>query len=236
VPYQTVFRRYEIKYIITAEQKQKLLAAMEPYMEPDRFGHTGIRNLYYDTDSFRLVRRSIEHPVYKEKLRIRRYGGEETAFVELKKKYGGVVYKRRLAMPLPQAVEWLSGKSGGGGDSQIAREIDYFLRYYGSLHPAAVLSYERDAYAARDSSDFRMTFDDCILARQEALSLEDGPWGTHLLRQDAVLMEVKSGGGLPLWLVRTLSAEKIYKTSFSKYGTAYQTVICPELKGGALYV
>ena len=88
--YQAVFKRYELKYLLTQEQKQIVLHAMEPYMQLDKYGRTTIRNIYYDTDDYLLIRRSIEKPVYKEKLRIRSYKRakpESTVFVELKKKY-----------------------------------------------------------------------------------------------------------------------------------------------------
>ena len=71
--YQTVFQRYELKYLLTRAQMNKVLAAMKPYMESDKYGRTTIRNLYFDTDNYRLIRHSIEKPVYKEKLRIRSY-------------------------------------------------------------------------------------------------------------------------------------------------------------------
>ena len=46
---------------------------MEPYDTGSICGKTTVRNIYYDTDTYLLVRRSIEKPVYKEKLRIRSY-------------------------------------------------------------------------------------------------------------------------------------------------------------------
>ena len=82
--YQSVFKRYELKYLITQAQKEKLLEAMEPYMALDQYGRTTIRNIYYDTDNYRLVRHSIESPAYKEKLRIRSYSKaspESTVFI-----------------------------------------------------------------------------------------------------------------------------------------------------------
>lgn len=100
--FQTVFKRYELKYMLTLEQKAKVLAAMEPYMELDKYGRTTIRNIYYDTDTYLLIRRSIEKTAYKEKLRIRSYSRadkDSTVFVELKKKYQSVVYKRRISLP-----------------------------------------------------------------------------------------------------------------------------------------
>ena len=71
---QTVFKRYELKYLLSEEQKGRILAAMAPYMEPDAYGRSAVRSLYFDTDNYRLARRSIEKPAYKEKLRIRSYG------------------------------------------------------------------------------------------------------------------------------------------------------------------
>ena len=228
---QTVFRRYELKYLLTMAQKETVLKAMQPYMTLDEYGRTTIRNLYYDTDSYLLIRRSIEKPAYKEKLRIRSYSQTDdnsTVFVELKKKYKHVVYKRRISLPYTDATAWLSREKHPAKHTQIANEIDYFLDYYGSLHPTVFLSYERKAYYCNDGSDFRVTFDDNILCRQEDLSLESEVYGTPILPEGKVLMEIKCSGGIPLWMTHVLSEEKIYKTSFSKYGTAYGTLIFPQ--------
>ncbi len=232
--YQAIFKRYEIKYLLTLTQKETLLKAMKPYMSLDMYGRTTIRNIYFDTDSYRLIRHSIEKPAYKEKLRIRSYRQAEPGspvFVELKKKYKHVVYKRRLAMPEREAMDWICGFTPKESDSQIATEINYFLDYYQTLHPTVFLSYEREAYYSRDGSDFRVTFDDHILSRQEDLSLEADVGGTPLLPEGMALMEIKTYGGIPLWMTHALSQEKLYKTSFSKYGTAYQTTIFPERMG-----
>ena len=228
---QTVFRRYELKYLLTMAQKETVLKAMQPYMTLDKYGRTTIRNLYYDTDSYLLIRRSIEKPAYKEKLRIRSYSQTDdnsTVFVELKKKCKHVVYKRRISLPYTDATAWLSREKHPAKHTQIANEIDYFLDYYGSLHPTVFLSYERKAYYCNDGSDFRVTFDDNILCRQEDLSLESEVYGTPILPEGKVLMEIKCSGGIPLWMTQVLSKERIYKTSFSKYGTAYGMLIFPQ--------
>ncbi len=224
----TVFKRYELKYLITAEEKAYLLSHMAPYMALDDYGRTTIRNVYYDTENYRLIRRSLDRPSYKEKLRIRSYrlvSGEDTVFVELKKKAKGIVYKRRIPLPERVATDWVSGRTPAPEDSQIAREISYVLGFYGGLRPACFLSYEREAYYALDGSDFRVTFDENILARTDALSLCREAKGTPLLGEGMTLMEIKCAGGLPLWMVRALSAKRIYKSSFSKYGTAYRDLI-----------
>lgn len=230
--YEAVFKRYELKYMITPEQQEKLLRVMRPHMKADAHGSETVLNLYFDTDSYRLIRHSIEKPAYKEKLRIRSYGragSNSPVFVELKKKYQSVVYKRRVAMTEKEALSWLCGRAPCPIESQITREIDYFLKFYSKVRPVVLLSYERQAYYAGDGSGFRITFDRNILCRQTELSLETEVSGARILEQGKVLMEVKCAGGLPLWLTRTLTEEKIYKTSFSKYGTAYQTLIHPQL-------
>ena len=228
--YQTIFKRYEIKYLLTTAQKNAILQAMEPHMVLDQYGRTTIRNIYFDTDNYRLIRHSIEKPAYKEKLRIRSYikaAPDTPVFVELKKKYDSIVYKRRMALPEDEAMNWLCGAFSRKSDSQIASEINYLLDYYQTLRPTVFLSYEREAYYARDGSDFRVTFDDHILCRQTDLSLTADVGGTSLLPKNMVLMEIKTSGGIPLWMTEVLSREKLYKTSFSKYGTAYQTIIFP---------
>ncbi len=231
--FQTVFKRYELKYLLTLDQKKRILEAMEPYMALDKYGRTTIRNLYFDTDTYRLIRRSIEKPVYKEKLRIRSYSkadADSTVFVELKKKYDKVVYKRRLPLPEREAMAWVNQEAPCPVNTQISREIDYFMSYYGALRPSVYLSYEREAYYEKGGGDFRVTFDDNILCRTDDLSLCAEVGGAPILDTGRVLMEIKCSGGIPLWMVEVLSRERIYKTSFSKYGTAYRDLIFPTLQ------
>lgn len=227
--YQAVFKRYEMKYMMTRRQRRAVAEAMLPYMKLDDYGHTTIRNIYFDTDSYILVRRSIEKPVYKEKLRIRSYrqvSAQDKVFIELKKKYDDVVYKRRESLSQLETLEWLVRRAPFPKATQIGNEIDYFFNRYHTLDPKVFLSYEREAFYALDGSDLRVTFDEHILARQEELSLSKEVWGEPLIDEDIVLMEIKTSGGIPLWMTHVLAQEKIYKTSFSKYGTAYEKMIC----------
>lgn len=228
---QTVFKRYELKYMLSPEQKNRILKTMSSYMELDKYGRTTIRNSYFDTDNYRLIRRSIEKPVYKEKLRVRSYTqatDDSTVFVELKKKYDDVVFKRRIALRRQDALGWLYREQACPVNTQISREIDYFIGFYETLTPKIFLSYEREAFFEKNGGDFRVTFDDNILFRQTEIDLCSPVYGTEILGANKILMEIKCSGGIPLWMVEILSKERIYKTSFSKYGAAYCLHIYPE--------
>lgn len=234
---QMTFERYEYKYLISRQQKALILGAMEEYMIPDRFGRSAIRNLYYDTPDFRLIRESLCQPLYKEKLRLRCYGsaGQDTeVFLELKKKYDGIVYKRRIALPLHQAMACTEG-AASLPDSQIGREIQTALDYYRTLSPAIYLSYDREAFASRDGSPFRVTFDENIRYRWDRLDLTEPPSGARLLPPDTVLMELKIPGAMPFWMARLLSENGICKTSYSKYGAAYTQWLQTQQKGNQKY-
>ena len=149
--------------------------------------------------------------------------------MELKKKYEKVVYKRRLPLCEADAMAWVCREKACPFDTQISREIDYFIDFYGKLKPSVFLSYEREAYYDNGGGDFRVTFDDNILCRQTDVNLCSSVYGTPILPEGKVLMELKCSGGIPLWMARSLSRERIYKTSFSKYGTAYTDLIFPEI-------
>lgn len=233
--YQTIFKRYETKFLMTKTQENKLKVIMKEYMTADTYGQSTICNLYFDTPDFLLIRRSIEKPIYKEKLRLRSYGkatSEKQVFPELKKKYNGIVYKRRLDMTEKKAMACLSGKLSFP-DTQIGREISYCFERYRGLAPRVFLSYEREAFYAKGNGDFRMTFDTNILWRDYDLSLCNGNYGIPILDSDSVLLEVKTSGAIPLWLTKWLSENKIYKTSFSKYGNAYMKM--ERRKGEKIY-
>lgn len=231
---QMIFKRSEIKYMLNRQQQTALLTLMEKYMDADIHGRSTIQSLYFDTSKYLLIRRSMDHPMYKEKLRLRSYGvaNEDTqVFVELKKKYDSIVYKRRIGMTEKDAERYLV-KHEQVMDSQISREIDFCFERYQDLAPAVLLSYEREAFYAKDDHEFRITFDQNILWRDYDLNLTSGIYGTPILKEDQVLMEVKTGGAIPMWMVKFLSQNKIYKTSFSKYANAYRTL--NKLNGGII--
>lgn len=228
---QSVFQRHELKYLLSPAQKEAVLAAMHPYMRLDCYGRTTIRNIYFDTDDYRLIRRSLERPVYKEKLRLRSYHAaraDEAVFVELKKKYFDVVYKRRISLAQDIALRCLNEGSPLPLESQIAREIDSFRTFYATLAPHVFLSYEREAFYDDGEPGFRVTFDENLLYRRQELSLSSAPGGTSLLPADVTLMEIKTAGAMPLWMARCLTQERIFKTTFSKYGAAYRDMLAHE--------
>lgn len=215
----SVFCRYEFKYLLTRQQHQAVMDAIRTHMALDQFGHSTICNIYYDTPAFSLIRSSLDRPMYKEKLRLRSYGGTSgIGFLELKKKYDGVVYKRRISLPYQQALEAMSG-TVPFPDCQIGHELQAALNRYPGLRPAVFLQYEREAYYDRFGSDFRITFDENIRCRW--LSPAPSRQDQLVLPQDTVLMELKLSQSIPLWMVRILSQLHIQKTTFSKYGKAY---------------
>ena len=233
-----VFERYELKYMLNREQKKAVLDAMDGRMSLDNYGRTTIRNIYYDTEDKRLIRTSLEKPVYKEKLRVRSYSqvsSDDQVFVELKKKYMDVVYKRRISLTEQKASDWLNGSITKPLDTQIADEIEYFINFYSELKPSCFLSYEREAYFDLEGSDLRITFDENILARNDNMSLQKSPYGTDLLDPGRTLMEIKVPGALPLWLTKTLSKNQIKKISYSKYGEFYIETMLNNNEGGLIY-
>ncbi len=235
---QTVFKRMEKKYLITSLQYERIMDAVNWYASPDVYKSCTVFSLYFDTPTHLLIRRSIDKPVYKEKLRLRTYGipaEDSPVFVELKKKYKKTVYKRRAEMAYADAAFFLMSNiipEGYQHQRQILNEISWFLRLYRPLAPSMLISYDRTAFCANENHALRITFDRNVLWRDTELSPTEGAWGTPLLRNDQSIMEVKIPGAMPLWLADALAEAEIYPTSFSKYGTAYQQKF---LKGGIHY-
>ncbi len=226
---QTVFNRYEKKYLMTAPVYEELRKRLEPYMQVDLYGQTTICNIYYDTPDSLLIRRSNEGPVYKEKLRVRTYGVpklDSRAFLEIKKKYKGLVNKRRVCMTLQEVYDYVEKGIRPKGDrsaseEQILREIDFFLQRY-PLQRGINLTYDRIALFQIDDPSFRVTFDRNIQARRTEMGLENGAYGIKLLPDDYYLMETKILDATPLWFTKILSELSLYLTSFSKYGNIYR--------------
>lgn len=222
--YTAVFKRVEKKYLISEEQYQQLRERLEPYMNIDEYGLHTICNIYYDTDQYDLIRHSIEKPMYKEKLRVRSYGipnADSNVFVEIKKKYNGVVYKRRISMKLNMVKPFVQGEGKHSDNSQIEKELKYFIQFYQPM-PKQFIAYDRIALYGKEDKEVRITFDQNIRSRDRDLNLEDGDYGEYLLEKGQYLMEIKIAGAMPIWLARILSELQIYPTSFSKYGNIYK--------------
>lgn len=218
-----VFKRVEKKYQLAEEKKQEFLTAIEPHAIKDQFGEYTICNIYYDTEQDDLIRTSMEKPVYKEKLRLRSYGvpgAEDRVFLEIKKKYQGTVFKRRIALPFHEAAQYLETRKKPSEDSQILREIDYFLELYHPV-PKLYLAYDRIAFTAKREEGLRITLDYRIRSRTEAVDFTAGDYGELLLPENEYILEIKSSTAFPLWLTEVLSKLEIYPVSFSKYGKIY---------------
>lgn len=218
------FQRIEKKYLLNSTQYERLLEKINPHMEMDQYGRHTICNIYYDTKQYDLIRTSIEKPPYKEKLRLRSYGVpgmQDRVFLEIKKKWDGVVYKRRIPMKLKEAENYLENGRPMPGNGQIECEIDYFVKFY-QPEPKMYIAYDREAYFGKEDESLRITFDQNIRSRQNGLKLELGDEGEPLLEEGQRLMEIKISQAFPMWLAAILSELEIYPTSFSKYGNIYK--------------
>ncbi len=232
---QTTFKRHELKYQLTNKQYQDLCICMKKFMCLDEYGRHKISNIYFDTKDYRIIRRSIEKPKYKEKLRLRVYGEPDEAgeaFIELKKKFNGIVYKRRVPIIQNEAIEYLCNDKEVENASQISKEVDYFKKSNDDLLPRVYLSYEREAYFSPSDENFRMTFDFNIKMRDNNVSLDASEEDNEVLEDSIVLLEVKTVMGLPPWFIEFLNENQIFSTSFSKYGTAYHKFILPKFLDG----
>ena len=219
-----VMKRYELKYLLTAEQTEYLLRRLEGHMLLDRYGRTSIASLYYDTPNYRLIRQSVEKPSFKEKIRLRSYGRatpESPVYLELKRKAYGIVYKRRVQSTIPQLEKFFSGSGDICAGGQINREITYFRDYYGTLAPACMIIYDREAYYEPDG-DLRLTVDFHPRYRTEQLDLTCPMDGIPLRPEGETILEIKVQEAMPLWLTEILDGGRIYKSSFSKYGEAFR--------------
>lgn len=229
---QEIFKRYEKKYMLNGSQYEKLMTELQKWMYADDYGQHRISNIYFDTPDYDLIRQSIEKPAYKEKVRIRSYGTvteDSTVFLEIKKKYDGIVYKRRVSMKFHEAKDYFEKGIHPNVNKQIMQEIDYAFRRY-HLQPKAYVAYDRTAYIGNENSDLRVTFDRRIGCRDQNLSLELGGPDVLLLDSDQVLMEVKIPGAMPMWMCRLFSELAIYPVSYSKYGTYYKKKLYHEVE------
>lgn len=236
------FARKEIKFLLDMDQYENLMKEIHKYMNPDKYcvggKEYGIYNIYYDTPDDYLIRESLSKPYYKEKIRLRSYyspaSPDSLVFLEIKKKIGGIVTKRRVSMTLAESEEYFATRRKPEAKKyitgQVFTELDAFLDHY-PVAPKQYISYQREAFFGKDNSDFRLTFDRRITERRYDLGLDYESYGGQIIREDQRLMEVKVSESMPEWLVRKLSELQIYKTSFSKYGKAYTNFVREQVSG-----
>ena len=230
-----VFNRYEHKYMLDRETFKKVIKILDEHMymdshNKDRTPYT-ISNIYFDTPDDYLIRNSLSKPEYKEKLRLRAYGipnENSKVYLEIKKKFKGIVNKRRTTLRLSEAYDFVTtGKAPEPKEymnTQVLHEIEYFLKVY-DLYPKLYLAYDRIAYFERDNKDLRISFDMNIRSRRYDLRLENGDFGERLLDGEFYMMEIKTSLAKPLWLTHMLDELNIKRRSFSKYGTEYKNMI-----------
>ena len=249
--YKESFARKETKYHVPSGTYEKLLDELKAYVKPDVYGDTRIFNIYYDTPDYRLIRKSIEKPIYKEKLRLRTYkvpDAETSAFVEIKKKYEGIVYKRRISLPYGEAKRHLDlgipfqelerdilDEKVSFTDVQIENEINSMMKLYKRLRPGMIISYDRLAFQGIEDPGFRVTFDKNIRWRDRDMDLKSGGYGSLILPEEDRLMEIKIAGSMPIEISHILSRLNIYRTSFSKYGRGYAEKLVNERRGTRKY-
>ncbi|MFC5702619.1 polyphosphate polymerase domain-containing protein [Cohnella faecalis] len=230
-----VFNRYENKYLMDSKAFYALYNRLLEYMVLDEYNKDdkfySISNIYYDTEQDSLIRNSLAKPKYREKLRIRAYGIPERnakVYLELKKKVFGLVNKRRTALKLNEAYEFV--RTGTAPEPkeymnrQVIQEIDYFLQRY-ELQPKVYLAYDRIAMFCKNNRDLRITFDTNIRSRRHDVRLESGDYGEQLMERGQWLMEVKAEKTIPVWLSHLLSELRMFRTSFSKYGNEYKKML-----------
>lgn len=229
--YENIFRRVEEKYLLTKEQYISLFDNIKEKIEKDEYFDTTICNIYFDSDSDELINNSIQKPTYKHKVRLRSYGVpklSDDVFLEIKFKFKKVVGKRRIKLKLRKFKKYLKNKTFDHND-QIMKEIDYLFKIY-KLKPSYFIAYDRLSYHECGNKNLRITIDSNLRSRRYKLSLELGDEGNLYFDEEVYIMEIKTLGAMPLWLVRSLSELRIYPISFSKYGSIYkkdmEEIIC----------
>lgn len=226
-----VFRRVEKKYIMTREQYLAIKEMLSEKMIEDSHGKSTICNLYFDTNEYELIRHSITKPIYKDKVRLRSYNLptlDSKVYLEIKRKYEGVVSKRRIEMTLNDYYNFEEANDLYE-NKQILNELNYYFQFY-KLKATMFLSYFRRAFYAKDNMGFRVTFDSNIIARNYDLKIENGIYGDYILDKDKYIMEIKILDAIPLWFVKILDQFNISPCGFSKYGEAYTKLILKENK------
>jgi len=237
------FSRYELKFQMPYDTYMEFKDRLGEHLQPDAYGDAEgfytIMNLYFDTYDNFFHRQNQNREPFRQKLRLRTYSIDNldaTCFLEIKKKYKGLVNKRRTVLTLRDAYRFLglnealeeeAAATGGVIDEispltvsnkQIFNEVSFFTDFF-KLTPRMVLCYDRRAFFDAVDDSVRVTFDRNIRYRTTDLRLEHGSYGENFVDSNTVLMELKVEKSVPLWMVELLNEFGLFKKKFSKYST-----------------
>lgn len=239
----STFKRYEIKYFLLKEKAEELVLRLYPHMVLDPHCPGGesyrISSIYFDTDDRYFIRHSMSRPLYKEKFRMRSYGGQKSdcdmVFLEIKRKFDRIVSKRRAILTLKQAEEFVNKsvrpEVSGYMNNQVVDEMAFFLGTY-RVRPSAYIGYNRVAFSGKHDLGLRVTFDTDIVARRNELTLRSPSNGERLIDERKALMEIKFSYSVPIWLSSLLSEFDLFRRGYSKYGNEHELLVANE---GRLY-
>lgn len=220
--------RHDIKYIIdekTVGELRKCLLANN--MRKQIHDSDLVVSAYCDTDDFASIRKCIDDPKHKEKIRIRSYGpigDDDLAYLEIKRKENGLLTKRRVKVRYGDIPGILSGSQKMQGE--FGDELDDFLSRYPNSEPRIRISYERESYKAEDeSSDLRVTLDHDIRYKVGKGIRLDGSDGTCLMSPRRYIIEIKTLGETPKWLDMFFKSRSLKPRSYSKYAKAYTKAV-----------
>jgi hypothetical protein len=217
------FQRVEDKYLLNSFQAEDFFKAARSHLKKDVYFQYHCHTIYFDNDAAQLISTSLSHPYYKMKLRLRTYSNPQPdtpVFLETKKKYGDIVYKKRFMIDDAEARDYLLYDKPHSCHNYTSEEIDYLIHYY-HLKPKVYIGYDRICFVSRTEADARFTLDSHIVYRVDDLSLTEN--GTEKpLDNSLYILECKVSDRYPIWLTEILSQQHLYKSSFSKYGTIYR--------------
>jgi len=226
--------RFELKYLISDGERDALLRELEDGLRPDSVGggRYPVVTLYYDSPELDIYWEHWRGVPFRRKLRVRTYGTADGAiapatFVEIKRKDGPWGAKRRLRLPLAQALAVAGGDAGAAGpldrgDQSVAEEVAALVAGRG-LRPCCLMRYEREAFARGEGEDaLRLTFDRDLRRREHDLvPRPDEPGFDHAVIDPGLcVMEIKGRGAVPLDVARLLSRHRLQPRRFSKYAAA----------------
>lgn len=231
------YSRYELKYIITEDQRDQLAAMLVDYMQPDTMGDSmgryNITSLYYDTVDYKAYWDKIEGHKFRRKVRVRVYGNqtitEDTlCFAEIKQRINKTLQKKRVQMPYASAIALCGAGETPEAVSQSQQstieEIQY-LYYTLRLQPACIVSYDRLAFnGSQYDPGLRVTFDVNLKGRTHDLSLLSLGYTENLsfIPPGWCILEVKVNYRVPLWLTDLIGQNQCTLRRVSKYCAALE--------------
>lgn len=218
--------RFELKYICTISVAEKLKQELSKFIKHDTNQSYLNYSIYFDSPNFTFYREKQQGLEQRLKPRLRTHlnfnsNKNSQWYFEIKERLDKIIFKNREIVDEKILKETLHGKFTNLKKIK-ENNMHYFSLIKNCLNPVVNTLYKREAFVSKDTTNFRLTFDNSITGNiicTKKISKDR----EYILDPRLTLVELKFHKNVPNYVLNVFMKLNIKNINFSKYGRALET-------------